>query len=41
MNKHRNTVQGALARAARVAGGLMWKGRRLDVRSKTGIRWAS
>jgi RecA-family ATPase len=41
MNKHRNTVQGALARAARLPGGLMWKGRRLDVRSKTGIRWAS
>lgn len=41
MNKHRNTVQAALARAAKVPGGMVWKGRRLDIRSRQGIRWAT
>jgi hypothetical protein len=39
LGKHRNTVQRALARAAREPGGMVWKGRRLDIRSKLGIRW--
>jgi predicted DNA-binding protein (UPF0251 family) len=41
MGKHRNTVQAALARAAKTPGGMVWKGRRLDIRSRQGIRWAT
>jgi RecA-family ATPase len=39
MGKHKNSVQRALARAAKMPGGMVWKGRRLDVRSGRGIRW--
>lgn len=39
LGKHRNTVLGLLKRAKKKQGGLVWKGRTLEVKQKTGIRW--
>jgi RecA-family ATPase len=39
MGKHKNTVQTALSRAAKVPGGMVWKGRRLTIKQGAGIRW--
>lgn len=37
--KHKNTVQGALRRAAKVPGGMTWKGRLLVVKPGKGLYW--
>jgi hypothetical protein len=40
LGKHKNTVQGALRRAAKAGGGtIKWKGRVLEVKQAKGIRW--
>jgi AAA domain len=42
LGKHKNTVQGALRRAAKAGGGtIKWKGRVLEVKQAKGIRWKS